>query len=60
MLFALVYTDYNFLFVDVGCQGRISDGRVFKNSKLYNMLQKEELGFTSLEALPGKEKGDSP
>ncbi|XP_066590606.1 putative nuclease HARBI1 [Prorops nasuta] len=32
VLFAFVDTNYNFIFTDVGCQGRISDGGFFKNS----------------------------
>lgn len=32
VMFALVDADYNFIYVDVGCQGRISDGGVFKNT----------------------------
>nr|CAI5824130.1 unnamed protein product [Callosobruchus analis] len=38
VLFALVDADYNFLFVDIGCQGRISDGGVFQNSVLYHKI----------------------
>ena len=29
---ALVDYDYKFMFIDVGCQGRISDGGVYNNS----------------------------
>lgn len=32
VLLALVDADYNFLYADVGCQGRISDGGVFRNT----------------------------
>lgn len=39
VLFALVDADYNFIYVDIGCQGRISDGGVFQNSQLYKDLQ---------------------
>jgi hypothetical protein len=34
VLFALVNANYSFLFVDVGCQGRILDGGVFRNYEL--------------------------
>jgi len=34
-LFALVDANYNFMFVDEGCQGRISDIGVFTNTELY-------------------------
>lgn len=36
LLMAVVDADYNFLFADVGCQGRISDGGVIKNTEFYH------------------------
>jgi len=35
VLFALVDADYNFKFVDAGCQGGISDSGVFTINELY-------------------------
>lgn len=55
VLFALVDADYNFIFADVGCQGRISDGGVFKNSLLWQKINNEELHFPKSEALPGRQ-----
>lgn len=52
MLFALVDADYNFLFVDVGCQGRISDGGVFRDTKLYDLIEKRLINFPSPHPLP--------
>lgn len=43
VLFAVVDADYNFLYVDVGCQGRISDGGVFKNTQLFKKLEEKSL-----------------
>lgn len=43
VLLGLVDAHYNFLYVDVGCQGRISDGGVFRNSTLYSKLENKEL-----------------
>lgn len=44
VFFALVDAgDYNFMFVDVGCQGRISDGGVFANTELYKKLEAKAL-----------------
>ncbi|XP_060801827.1 uncharacterized protein LOC132903075 [Amyelois transitella] len=47
VLFALVDENYNFLYVNVGSKGRISDGGVFKNTKLYQKLEKRELNIPS-------------
>lgn len=43
VLLAIVDADYNFRYVDVGCQGRISDGGVFKNTSLYKKLEEKTL-----------------
>lgn len=53
VLFALVDANYNFLFADVGCQGRISDGGVFKNTQLYIDLQNGHFNLPQPESLPG-------
>lgn len=45
VLFALVDDNYKFLYVNVGSKGRISDGGVFKNTKLYQKLEKRELNI---------------
>ncbi|KAJ8914051.1 hypothetical protein NQ315_017570 [Exocentrus adspersus] len=45
VLFTLVDSDYNFMYVDVGCQGRISDGGVFKNTTLYRKLETNSLNI---------------
>ncbi|XP_046665756.1 uncharacterized protein LOC124357762 [Homalodisca vitripennis] len=52
VLFALVDADYNFMFVDVGCQSRISDGGVFKNSQLYDNIEKGNLKLPPPSPLP--------
>ena len=45
VLLALVDADYEFLYVDVGCNGRISDGGVFRNSSLTNVLSLNTLNI---------------
>lgn len=47
VLFALVDENYRFLYVNVGSKGRISDGGVFKNTKLYQKLENRELNIPS-------------
>ncbi len=37
VLFVSVDGDYNFLFADIGSQGRISGGGVFKDTELYKI-----------------------
>ncbi|XP_053667924.1 uncharacterized protein LOC128718319 [Anopheles marshallii] len=51
VLLGIVDANYNFLFVDVGCQGRISDGGVFSNSPIYNKLERGELNIPPPEIL---------
>lgn len=55
VLFALVDADYNFLYANVGCQGRISDGGVFSNSALCRMLMNDNaLNLPDKSPLPGR------
>lgn len=42
---ALVDSQYNFLYVNIGCQGRISDGGVFKNSTLCKQIESKALNL---------------
>lgn len=56
VLLALVDADYNFLFVVVGCQGRISDGGVFKNKTLYRKLENNDLSLPEDSALSHSNK----
>lgn len=55
VLMALVDADYCFTFADVGCQGRISDGGVFRNCSLFKKLDENQLNIPSDKPLPGKE-----
>jgi hypothetical protein len=55
VLFALVDGNYNVIFADVGSQGRISDGVVFKDTKLYSMMTEDTLGLPPPEELPGRQ-----
>ena len=51
-LLALVDTNYKFLYVNVGGQGRISDGGMFKNSELYHLLNNGEINLPDSRQLP--------
>lgn len=46
--------NYNLLYADVGCQGRISDGGVFKFTSLYKDLENNTAHVPRSEALPGR------
>jgi len=52
VLLALVDANYRFMFVDVGTNGRVSDGGVFRNSALSNVLDTNSLNMPGPETLP--------
>ena len=54
VLMAIVDANYCFIFVNVGCQGRISDGGVFRNTEFYRKLENNDLYLPQDEALPGR------
>lgn len=55
VLFALVDANYNFVFADVGSQGRISDGGIFKNSVLWKQIEQKSLNIPQPAPLPGRQ-----
>ncbi|XP_060879688.1 uncharacterized protein LOC132951765 [Metopolophium dirhodum] len=56
VLFAIVDANYNFIYVNVGCQGRISDGGVFKSTGFQNLMENSTLILPDKRALPGRDK----
>lgn len=48
--------NYCFQYVHIGCQGRISDGGVYKNTSFYKELKENRLKIPDPEPLPGREK----
>nr|CAH7744377.1 unnamed protein product [Callosobruchus chinensis] len=43
VLFAIANANYNFLYASVGCQGRISDGGVFKSTSFHKLMEESAL-----------------
>lgn len=52
VLLAIVDAHYKFIFVDVGCNGRISDGGVYNNSVLSSLVTQNSLNFPPPAQLP--------
>ena len=52
-LLAMVRPEYEFLFVDIGINGRNSDGGNWSQSRLKNGLEKNTLNLSDTTALPG-------
>ncbi|KAK6186029.1 hypothetical protein SNE40_008144 [Patella caerulea] len=50
---ALVDADYQFIYVDVGCNGRISDGGVFAGSNLKDASDRRPANIPGKSPLPG-------
>lgn len=53
VLLAIVDANYKFLYVDIGCNGRISDGGVFRNCNIYQLFERKELNVPDPTPLPG-------
>lgn len=56
VLMALVDSNYRFIFADIGSQGRISDGGVFRNSLLWQKVSSNNLNLPTPSPLPGSDK----
>lgn len=60
VLLALVDADYKFVYVDVGTNGRVSDGGVFAQSSLNRALNDNSLNIPGPTELPGDASRKSP
>lgn len=54
VLFAVVDANYNFIYANVGCQGRISDGGVFSETTFKECLKNSTLHLPPPGYLPGR------
>jgi len=54
VLLAVADANYNVIYADVGCQGRISDGGVFSHTTLYEKMHQGKLGIPEPKVLPGR------
>lgn len=52
---AAVDANYSFIFADVGCQGRLSDGAIFRNTELFQKLENHQLNLPEDEPLTGED-----
>lgn len=55
VLLGMADANYKFLYVDVGCKGRVSDGGVYNNSTLCHALENGTLNIPPPRKLPGSE-----
>ena len=53
VLLGLVDADYKFIYGNVECNGRISDGGVFRNESLSKALEENSLNIPAARSLPG-------
>ena len=56
VLLAIVDSNYKFIFVDIGCNGRVSDGGVFYGTAVAKGLREKKLALPEPSPLPGREK----
>ncbi|MFV0264533.1 MAG: transposase family protein [Kluyvera sp.] len=57
VLLAVVDADYKVIFVDVGAVGSESDGGIFAQSQLANMLENKRANLPPADKLPGDPEG---
>jgi hypothetical protein len=55
VLMAVVDANYNFIFADVGCQGRISDSGVMRNTLFWSKLVNGKLNLPKPKPLPSSQ-----
>ncbi|XP_046397703.1 putative nuclease HARBI1 [Ischnura elegans] len=55
VLLAVADANYRFIYVDVGVNGRVSDGGVFRESSLAAAIARNLLQFPANETLPGRD-----
>ncbi|PNF24470.1 hypothetical protein B7P43_G09104 [Cryptotermes secundus] len=55
VLLTLVDAKYNFIYADIGAQGRIADGGVFKASSLHEKIEGKHLQLPEPETIQNKE-----
>lgn len=53
---AIVNAKYQFIMIDVGANGRVSDGGVMKNTVFWRKLSENQLNLPNPRKLPGTEK----
>ncbi|XP_050523154.1 uncharacterized protein LOC126895383 [Daktulosphaira vitifoliae] len=53
VLMAIANANYEFIMVDIGANGRVSDGGVFSNTLFYKYFQEKKLKIPESDYLPG-------
>ena len=53
VLLAAVNANYEFMFADIGTNGRVSDGGVWRNCKLRDIMETQTSGVPGAKRLPG-------
>ena len=54
ILLGIVDSYYKFIFVDVGCNGRVADGEVFYGTPVAKGLRRNSLSLPDSSSLPGR------
>ena len=52
VLLAVVGASAQFIYADVGCQGRISDGGVLRNTEFYKALEQDKMSIPQSKQIP--------